>query len=121
MARGGAKLVIKKDTLGPGIKDFGPGVEDALVMTTDFFSPRVEGFARQNAPWTDRTGNARNGLNARSFHEGNTHGIRIAHSMPYGIWLEIRHEGRFANIEPTVKEMGKQYMDALRGLFSKVR
>jgi len=71
--------------------------------------PRAESYARQNAPWTDRTGNARNGL--RVAHEKTpmvVHRLITYHSMPYGIWLEVRWSGRYAIIGPTMVAIAPQ-------------
>lgn len=115
------RLVITSDTLTPGMKAFPENVNIALTRTVDFFSPRVESYARANAPWTDRTGNARSGLHAQPFHEADQrHGIIIAHSVPYGIWLEVRFEGKYAIIIPTIKVQGKELMNSLRGFFKRV-
>lgn len=76
---------------------------------------------RQNAPWNDQTGNARNGLHTTTFHEvGGTHGIVCAHSMPYGIWLEVKFSGRDGIIPATVRNGGDALMTLLSKLFGDV-
>lgn len=115
-------LVITSDTLTPGLKKFPTTVEKAVAETVEFFTPRVEGSARSNAPWTDQTGNARNGLRANAFHEPPVrHGIILAHSVPYGIWLEVRWEGKYAIIVPTIKEQGRVLMATMNKLFRRMR
>jgi hypothetical protein len=101
-----ASFHITSDTLTPGLKAF-PGKLDAQVaQTVDYFALRTEEYAKQNAPWTDRTGNARNLLHAEAFHEPPVrHGITLSHGVPYGIWLEIRFEGKNAIIGPTLDSM----------------
>jgi hypothetical protein len=111
-------IVLYDDKLTPGLKAFPGKLNNALGEVAEFFTPQVEGYAKTHAPWTDRTGNARNGLHATSFHEIHGHGIDIAHSVPYGIWLEIRHEGHLAIIIPTIKTMGKSFMGVVRKVFS---
>lgn len=114
-------MVITSDTLTPGLKAFPDKVDRAIALTAEYFTPRVEAYARTNAPWTDRTGNARNGLNSKTFHEPRAHGVYIMHSVPYGIWLEVRNDGRYEIIIPTVKNMGREMMATLRSLFSRMR
>lgn len=110
MARA-ARIVITSDTLTPNLKALPAKIEAAVAAAVDYSAVRAEGFARENAPWTDRTGNARSGLHTAPFHEfGSNHGYHIAHSVPYGIWLEVRWEGRYAIIEPTVQTMGPELM-----------
>lgn len=114
-------LVITSDTLTPGLRRFPDVANRQIAQTIDYFSPRVEGYARDNAPWTDRTGNARTGLRARPQHESRSHSIVVFHSVPYGIWLEIRFEGRYAIILPTVQIQGRELMAFMKGLFGRMK
>lgn len=68
----------------------------------------AEEFARNNAPWTDRTGNARSGLHAdvNVIDQGKAFELIVAHSVNYGIWLEVRFSGKYAIIQPTVDYIG---------------
>lgn len=119
---GGGGLTIVSDTLTPNLLAFGPRVDKLVAETVEFFSPRVEAAARTGAPWTDQTGNARNGLRTTTFHEPPVrHGIELSHSVPYGIWLETRFEGQYAIIIPTIKEQGLEVMSALRGILLRLR
>lgn len=108
-------LFITSDTLTPGLKRFPDELDRRLAAAVEYWTPVTEGYARMNAPWTDRTGNARNGLRAEPFHDqGRAHGVQLSHSVPYGIWLEVRHEGRFAIIVPTIKVQGRALMQFIR-------
>lgn len=64
-------------------------VERAAVAVMGFYAPKAETWMKHKAPWKDRTTNARNGLFAMPFHRGNTAGIILAHSVDYGIYLEL--------------------------------
>lgn len=115
------RLVITKDTLTPGLKAFGPQVDAAVGKTVDYFTIRAEAYMKENAPWTDRTGNARNTLHAEAFHEPPVqHGIVCAHGMPYGFWLEVIQEGRFEIINPTIEAIGHELMNGLALLFARM-
>lgn len=71
--------------------------------------PEAVSFAKLNAPWTDRTAAARNGLNASVSQQNNgeTFELILAHSVFYGIFLETRFSGRFAIILPTINYIGE--------------
>jgi hypothetical protein len=56
-----------------------------------------------NAPWTDQTGNARNGLKAKAGKDVEGVHIFLFHRVSYGIWLEVAHEGRYQIIMPTLR------------------
>lgn len=68
-------------------------------------------FAKEQAPWEDRTGDARAGLDTDVSWEGDEVVWSMFHSVPYGIWLETIQNGRFSVIMPTLElfapEVGK--------------
>lgn len=72
-------------------------------------------FMKLNAPWTDRTGNARAGLFAdvKIENQGEAFELLFAHTMFYGIFLEARFSGKFAIIMPTVNYFGGLLMDRI--------
>ncbi|MBT9157006.1 MAG: hypothetical protein DDT37_02011 [Firmicutes bacterium] len=74
----------------------------AAVALAQSLAGQLEGRVKKNAPWTDRTSNARNGLFGSTEVRGDTVYIRVAHSMEYGVFLELANDGRFAILKPTV-------------------
>lgn len=83
-------------------------------------APKVQSYARTHAPWTDRTGNARQGLFAKYSKEEDSHVITLSHSVPYGIWLEVRWAGRYAVIMPTIQAEAARIMGDIKTLISKL-
>lgn len=118
MARNGIK--ITSDTLTPGIESFGNKLDKGLQVVMKYHEPQAESFMRTNAPWTDRTTNARNGLTAKAISEGHRHVIVCFHTMPYGPWLEVRFEGKYRIIVPTIISQGREVMTTVRGLLSRL-
>jgi hypothetical protein len=115
-------LRITSDTLTPGIKEFPAVLDRTVAQTIDYFAPRVEAFMKSNAPWTDRTTNARNGLRATPEHSyGRSHSIHCTHGVPYGIWLETRFGGKNAIIDPTIESQGHVLMSLMRKLLRRAR
>lgn len=92
------------------LKTFDARMDRVLTATVAYHSTKAEAYARANAPWTDRTSNARNGLFAKAERDRPHYRIIIAHSVPYGIWLEVRFSGRYAIIRPTVDAIGPDVM-----------
>ena len=73
---------------------------------------------KTNAPWTDRTGNARSSLHTQSLiSPGRSYGFTVAHGASYGIWLEVRFSGRYAVIPKTVASQGPAFMTTASKLF----
>jgi hypothetical protein len=124
MPRGG--IVVVEDTLSPGVKKFGERLNKGIKTLMQYQTPKVQDYARSNAPWRDRTSNARNGLFAKYTSDvsiggvSTTHRIVLYHTVPYGIWLEVRWSGKYAIIVPTIQEYGAKVMSALSKLLSKL-
>ncbi len=89
----------------------------AVVVLAKNWAGQLERRAKQNAPWTDRTSNARNGLFGSTAVEGNQVFIRVAHSMEYGVFLELANDGRFAILKPTVSDATAEIERAYRRLW----
>lgn len=118
---GGSGFHWVEDTLTPRMEAFPGKVQAAIAATMKYHEPQVESYMRTNARWTDRTSNARNGLSATYvFTPPGTHVIVCFHSVPYGIWLEIAHGGRYRIIIPTILNQGIEVMRTLQGVLKRI-
>lgn len=111
-------MTISLDTavLEQGVQRLEGRLDAALFAASNLWAQNAQDYARSNAPWTDRTSNARNGLFGAANRDGPNYVITVYHTMPYGVWLEVRNSGRYAIIEPTIRNVGPQVMDHVRGL-----
>jgi hypothetical protein len=78
-----------------------------------------QSYMRTNAPWTDRTSNARNGLFGKAVTKDDEYAIVYYHTMPYGIWLEVRFNGKYAIILPTLQQFGPRAMSLLSKILTR--
>lgn len=90
------------NTLTPGLAAFSIGANYAIGEAVERLAEDMEEYMKENAPWEDRTGDAREGLSATVFHTGFRHEIVLAYDVDYGIWLEVRWDGEYAIIGPTI-------------------
>ena len=74
-------------------------VKAGLEVVGQTVGAQMKSYAQANAPWKDRTGNARGGLDYDCKWEGTTLDISVFHTVDYGIWLEIAHAQRFAILQ----------------------
>lgn len=95
--------------------------ERAARITTERNAPQVENYMKLNAPWTDQTTNARNGLAARAYQDRGEYGIVLFHQVDYGIWLETRFGGKYGIINPTIEAMGPKVMRDFDRLLERLR
>jgi hypothetical protein len=86
----------------------------AVAATVERQANIAEGWMKENASWTDRTGNARAGLRATTEHESKVHHtVWLSGRVPYQIWLEVRFAGKYAIITPALLDQGKKLMRTL--------
>ena len=120
VSRKGASLIITSNTLEPRLKTMPAKVNFAIGAVAKHSEGRIESAARLNAPWQDQTGNARSGLKAKARQQKFlVWEVVLFHRVPYGIWLEVAHEGRFQIINPTLREQGPMSMALLTGLLNR--
>lgn len=78
---------------------------------------------RNQAPWTDRTGNARQGLYTEvqpptAAQVTGMIELILRHGVEYGEFLELRNSGRFAIINPTLDTAAPRIWADIRRLFA---
>lgn len=75
----------------------------------------AESQAKRNAPWTDRTGNARKSITG-SGPEVTPTNMRaaLAIGMYYGVFLELSNGGKYRIVWPTVLQVGSRLPDYIR-------
>lgn len=95
-----------------GTKHLDDKIRRALFGVCKYWDGNVENYARRNAPWTDRTGNARSGLAATAHQFSvNSFGIILRHStVHYGIYLERSNDEKYAVILPTIRQTAPRVM-----------
>lgn len=84
------------------VTDYATAIRMALMELAEAWAPIIEDYMKTNAPWKDRSSNARQTLNvrAREFHSFIV--IDLSHGMNYGIYLELANAGAYAIINPTL-------------------
>lgn len=93
-------------------------MDEAIEQLLEELAQEVEEYARTHASWEDRSGEARSGLTAEVVDDGLfRNSIVLYHTVDYGIWLEIRWNGRYAIIQPTIEHYGPIVMGRLGGVF----
>lgn len=95
----------------------------AIARVTQFMTSQasmLEQYMKSHHPWTNRTGNAERGLNARVTQSKKKYvtTITLAHGKDiwYGVYLEYSMGQRFAIIEPTIRLKGPEITEQLGGL-----
>lgn len=85
----------------------------ALGLYADTLAKKMEAYAKNNRPWVDRTGRAKQSLNSSWKWKGDVARVELAHGVDYGVYLEFAHERKYAILKPTIDIISPQ---AIRGL-----
>lgn len=91
------------NTLVPNMARFVFKANVAIAAAAKEVARQAQEYMQANAPWEDRTGDARAGLKAEAVHHGFRQEIYLYHTVDYGIWLEVRWDGQYAIILPTLE------------------
>ena len=75
-----------------------------VALVAQRWAPDIESWMKANAPWTDRTGNARQTLNTEVMDLTSEIAIVLAHGVDYGVYLELAHGGQYEIIGPALDE-----------------
>jgi len=125
--------------LNPAIIAYGNKVKAAVVAVAQFIGAKMENAAKADAPWTDRTANARQGLfyavdsdaggevSGSANLSGQESGmisvskdivaLYLSGSMSYQVFLELSNAGRYAIIMRTMESHYTELMQMLKGIF----
>jgi hypothetical protein len=94
-------------------------IEMGIVAIAQRWAPEIENYMKSNAPWTDRTGNARQGLHTEVNHVvGSMVQIILAHGVEYGIWLEVKAAGSWAIVNPSLDHFAPRIWADVRRMLS---
>lgn len=92
----------------------------AIRMFAETNAKVMESDAKEQARWTDRTGNARGGITGYVTKTVMGYRINLAYTVDYGIWLEWAHEKKYAIIEPIVRLTSPYIMEDFKGLLDMI-
>lgn len=118
---GGIRWVKPPEDLARAIDQYGEKVLIAVAAVAGRIATIMQNSAKNNAPWTDRTGNARSGLfgTVETDLSRQMVVIYLSHStmLDYGIWLELANAGRYAIIMRTIERHLPELKSMLDDIF----
>lgn len=107
------RIIWLEDTLTPGLFELELRGKANLRNVLEEFAKKAVAYMKENASWEDRTGAARDGLDAEVYETPGSVGVILYHSVDYGIWLEVRWGGTYAIIFPTIEALSGELMQEL--------
>lgn len=97
--------------------DYTRRIYQAIQALANRYAPEIEAWLKQNKQWVDRTGNATQGLYAEVEATLTEIVIAFDHSVEYGIWLELKHQGQYAIIAPALDYFAPKFWADVQALF----
>lgn len=89
-------------------------VRAAIGVYADTAAKKMEAEAKRNAPWTDRTSNARNSIQGDFGWKGKRAVISLSGNMDYFVFLELAMEKRYSILVPTIEKHAKEILEGYR-------
>jgi hypothetical protein len=84
--------------LGQTVNAMGNNLDDYVDHEMHAAGKQVLSWMKANHAWQNRTGAAE----ARLIVEDIPKGFRLAHGVPYGVYLEFKHGGRWGVMRPAM-------------------
>jgi hypothetical protein len=100
------------------VKRYADTIRKEIDKLADAWEPIIEDYMKLNAPWKDRSSNARQGLNVRKENVDGVMSLTLAHTVEYGIYLELAHAGAWAIINPTIDIYGPKVWNSVLEILS---
>ena len=105
-----------EQAFGAGMDAYAATIRSVVLQLCQARAPEIEAWMKQNAPWQDHTGNARQGLHAFAEAMGQSVVITMSHGMHYGIYLETKGTGSWGILAPAIDHWGPIIMQDLIAL-----
>ena len=93
-------------------------IEDRAEWAGRLTGSQMQSYAKQNRPWTDRTGVARASLSGTSEKQGDRIRVVLSIGPYYGVFLELANGGKWRIIVPTVNRYRQTLLDNLKAVAS---
>ncbi len=128
-AKAGIRWQRPPSELATAIERYGDRVLTTVAAIAQYVATEMQNEAKANAPWTDRTGNARTGLFGTSEADfaAKVVTIYLSHAavIDYGVYLELGGgsdgspgSGKYAIIMKTMQNHYEPLMQMLREAFA---
>lgn len=109
-----AKKIIKE------LENIESRLRISLRIVSDAAAKKMANWAKENQPWTPRTGDAQKFLSGDAYwQDKNILVTAVMHNVDYGIWLELAHEKKYAVLENAIEtqreNLIRQYVKLIGG------
>ena len=93
-------------------------VTNNVADEMDRFGALMENAAKRDAPWTDRTGDARRSIEAATLKDVDKIATFLSIGVEYGKYLELSNAGKYAIVWVTITANRQEFIKALKRGFT---
>lgn len=93
-------------------------VRAAIGLYADTSGKKLEGYAKSNRVWTDRTSNARNSIQGSSGWQGDTMVVTVSGGVDYFPYLELAMGKQYAILSPTMQQYSNEILSGYKKVIS---
>ena len=120
-AKAGIRWSTPPSELATAVERYGDRVLTAVAAVAQRVATEMQNQAQADAPWTDRTGNARTGIFGTSEADFGARVVTIYLShgatIDYGLWLEISASGKWGIVMRVMESHYEPLMQMLNDIF----
>lgn len=108
--------------LQSSIHKFDEKMRAGLLLITIQVAGRMEDWAKENAKWINRTGNARKGLKATVDWEDYFNlVVTMSHKVDYGPWLELCYSGNYSILKPAIDRYKDEFIKEWENIITNIK
>lgn len=114
-------VVTPEQAFGELALAYGQSIHRAVSQLAQRYAPVMENWMKENAPWTDRTANARQGLYTEVTENiaRTMIAIILSHGVHYGLFLEVKQAGKYAIVNPAIDYWGPKIWADVRAMLGR--
>jgi hypothetical protein len=109
----------RPDEIRRGLAQLDRRTQLNLQAAFDYQAARSTAHMKTQAPWTDRTSAARNGLHAVANSGPGYFELVLSHAVSYGIWLEVANSGKYQIILPSLRAAMRELQGLIDGIWDR--
>jgi hypothetical protein len=102
-----------------GLTEFEVKAKVAIELYANTAAKKLENEAKNNGPWTDRTGLSRKTITSGTQWDGNKCGIFISGNTAQFPYLELAMDKKYATLQPAVNKLSPEILRGMNNLLGR--
>jgi len=113
MARA-ASTKLQVGMISANIDIYSERIKAAVAAVCQYYSQQGATYAKENKPWTTRTGDAKKFLHGKVVSGNKSIRARISHGVYYGIYLEKKYSGKYGVLPKVLRRYEGEFLEDIQ-------